>query len=470
MRFAAILCFVLIISLLSIVEVGLLMGLQNLSSLGEKFTPIPEEGNVLFTLLSVASILLTTIPTNKYARNAIIFICILTLFVSFITLVDLFTHYQWNLSNFIQRDSIAVNDTVTGRMANLGAICFILASIVLLLILYKKQRVSVYFSAILLCIAYMILLGYLYGVPFFLGDGNIPMPWSSSLLFFLLSIGFIFATGKDYAPISFFIGKSTRAVMMRNLIPIVIIIILVQNFVDIVYFKEQTRSFSFFSGLIDIIKMTVIGLVISIVSKRVGNSIDTIIGELTLYKSKVNQLSQAVENSPVTIVIADLAGNILYANNKFVEVTGYSKEEVIGHNPRILKSGHTSDAEYKLLWESITKGKSWKGEFHNKHKNGSFYWESATIYPIKNGQDEVVQFLAIKEDITEQKKVRTKLKNIAWQQSHEIRGPLTSIMGIIGVINLCNTTEEKMNLLDSLDEAAKKLDLAIRAIVDETHN
>ncbi|MDP1843441.1 MAG: PAS domain S-box protein, partial [Sediminibacterium sp.] len=185
-------------------------------------------------------------------------------------------------------------------------------------------------------------------------------------------------------------------------------------------------------GLIDIVKMTALGLFISIVSKRVGNNIDEIIGELTLYKSKVNQLSQAVENSPVTIVIADLAGNILYANNKFVEVTGYNKEEVIGQNPRILKSGHTSDAEYKLLWESITQGKSWKGEFQNKHKNGSFYWESAAIYPIKNGQDEVVQFLAIKEDITEQKKVNAKLKNIAWQQSHEIRGPLTSIMGIIG--------------------------------------
>ncbi|TXT34537.1 MAG: signal transduction protein, partial [Chitinophagaceae bacterium] len=417
-RFAAILCSVIIIALLSIVEIGLMIGLENLTSLGENISPMPEEAALLFFMLSVSSILLSTNPSNKYAQNAIIFICIFVILVSFITLIDIATNYHLNWSNFIKRDSFFVNGIVIGRMANLGAVCFILASITQLLILKNKQRVAVYFNTIVLCIAYLILIGYLYGVPFFLGDGNIPMPWSSSLLFFILSIGLIFAAGKDYAPISFFIGNSTRAVMMRNLIPVIIIITLVQNFIDVYYFHEQSRSGAFFSGLIDIVKMTVLGLVISIVSKRVGNGIDTIIGELTLYKSKVNQLSQAVENSPVTIIISDLAGNILYTNKKFVEVSGYSSEEVIGKNPRILKSGHTSDAEYKLLWESIAQGKSWKGEFHNKHKKGSFYWESAAIYPIKNGEDEVVQFLAIKEDITEQKKVNTKLKNIAWQQSH----------------------------------------------------
>ena len=469
-QLVAIVCSALIIALLGIVEIGLLIGLKNLSSLDENIPPMPEEAALLFTLLSIACILLSTIRTNKYAQNAILLICIFVMLVSIITLIDIATNYHLDWSNFIKRDTNSINGILIGRMANLGAICFILVSMALLLILKNKQQVAVYFSATVLCIAYLILIGYLYRVPFFLGDGSIPMPWSSSLVFFILSIALIFSAGKDYAPISFFIGNSTRAIMMRNLIPVVIIITLVQNFIDVYYFHEQSRSFAFFSGLIDIIKMVFIGLVISIVSKRVGNYIDGIINELTLNKSKVNQLSQAVENSPVTIVIADLAGNILYANNKFVEVTGYSKEEVIGHNPRILKSGYTSDAEYKLLWESITQGKSWKGEFHNKHKNGSFYWESAAIYPIKNGQDEVVQFLAIKEDITEQKKVSAKLKNIAWQQSHEIRGPLTSIMGIIGVINLSNSAEEKMSLLASLDEAAKKLDHAIRAIVYETHN
>ncbi|MDP1844560.1 MAG: hypothetical protein Q8K64_14185, partial [Sediminibacterium sp.] len=293
-RFAAILCSALIISLLGIVEIGLMIGLKNLSSLGEDFIPMPEEGALLFLMLSVACILLTTIPTNKYARNAILLICIFVMLVSIITLIDIATNYHLNWSNFIQRDSIAVNDTITGRIANLGAICFIIASTAMLLILKNKQRIAVYFSSIVLCIAYMILIGYLYRAPFFLGDGSIPMPWSSSLLFLLISTGLIFAGGKDYAPISFFIGNSTRAVMMRSLIPVVIIIILVQNIVDIFYLHDQTRSSAFLSGLIDIVKMTALGLFISIVSKRVGNNIDEIIGELTLYKSKVNQLSQAV--------------------------------------------------------------------------------------------------------------------------------------------------------------------------------
>lgn len=470
MRVVSITCAALGIALVCIVQFQLLLGLKDLSSFGKSFIPMAEETALLFILMSIASILFNTIPTNKIARNAILLICFFTSLLSFVTLIDIGTNYEWNLSDIIELESSVVNGIVTGRMSSITAICFIIASISQLLILKNIQQLAAYLSVIVICVSYIIIVGYAYGVPFFYSSGYIPMSWPTSISFFILSIGLLFTAGKDCSPISNFIGNSTRALMMRKLMPVVFIILLVQNVSHLVYVNNETVTSAFLSGLIDIIKMIVIGLVISIVSKRVGNTIDTIISELTLFKSKVNQLSQAVENSPVTIVITDLAGNIIYANNKFVEVTGYNKEEVIGHNPRILKSGHTSDEEYKELWESVTHGKSWKGEFQNKHKNGSFYWESAAIYPIKNSQDEVIQFLAIKEDITEQKKASAKLKNIAWQQSHEIRGPLTSIMGIIGVINLSNSAEEKMSLLASLDEAAKKLDLAIRSIVYETHN
>ena len=93
------------------------------------------------------------------------------------------------------------------------------------------------------------------------------------------------------------------------------------------------------------------------------------ISERKQNEEKIRQLSQAVEQSPVSIVITDTTGAIQYVNPKFVEITGYSREEAMGKNPRILKSGHTSGEEYKHLWEAITAGETWKGELHNKKKN-----------------------------------------------------------------------------------------------------
>ncbi|MBK8420870.1 MAG: PAS domain S-box protein [Anaerolineales bacterium] len=118
---------------------------------------------------------------------------------------------------------------------------------------------------------------------------------------------------------------------------------------------------------------------------------------------QLRKLSRAVEQSASTIVIADIKGNIEYANKKFTETTGYTIEEAIGNNPRILKSGHTSAEEYKILWQTILAGKEWRGEFHNKKKNGDLYWESATISPIFNEGGKITHFLAVKEDITARK-------------------------------------------------------------------
>ncbi len=193
------------------------------------------------------------------------------------------------------------------------------------------------------------------------------------------------------------------------------------------------------------------------------------ITEKKLAEEKLLQFSWAVEQNPATIVITNLDGSIEYANAKFFEITGYTVEEALGKNPRILKSGYTTGDEYKLLWETITHGKVWHGEFHNKKKNGEMYWESATIAPIRDSNGIIKHFLAIKEDITVRKTAEEKLRKIAWNQSHEIRGPLTSIMGIVETMKLKLTIEEKLSLLNNLDEAAKKLDLAIHNIVKETY-
>lgn len=123
----------------------------------------------------------------------------------------------------------------------------------------------------------------------------------------------------------------------------------------------------------------------------------------------IRKLSHVVEQSPCTIVITDRDGNIEYINPRFIQLTGYTSEEVIGKNPRILKSGETPPEEYKRLWDTITSGRAWHGEFHNRKKNGELYWESASISPISDSQGVITHFVAIKEDITEHKLAERRL-------------------------------------------------------------
>jgi len=154
-------------------------------------------------------------------------------------------------------------------------------------------------------------------------------------------------------------------------------------------------------------------------------------------------LGKAFEQSPVTIVITDKNGIIEYVNPKFYESTGYKIDEAKGKNPRILKSGFQSSEYYANLWDTIKSGKDWFGEFQNKRKNGEIYWESAVISPITNESGEIEYLLAVKEDITEKKKMiddlifarnkaeesdRLKSSFLA-NMSHEIRTPLNSIIG-----------------------------------------
>lgn len=117
----------------------------------------------------------------------------------------------------------------------------------------------------------------------------------------------------------------------------------------------------------------------------------------------LRKLSLAVEQSPVSVVITDLNASVEYVNKKFTDITGYSSDELIGRNPRVLKSGEHPRAFYIDLWDTLKSGKAWKGEFHNRKKDGDLFWELASISPITNDKGEITHYLGIKEDITERK-------------------------------------------------------------------
>jgi two-component system cell cycle sensor histidine kinase/response regulator CckA len=184
-----------------------------------------------------------------------------------------------------------------------------------------------------------------------------------------------------------------------------------------------------------------------------------------LAEDRIRKLSRAVEYSPVTVIITDAKGNIEYANPKFSQLTGYSIEETIGKRPRILMSDRTSPETHRKLWKTIASGNEWRGEFCDRKQNGEQYWVSASISPIKNDKNVITNFIVIKDDITERKKMEEallqseKLKSIGTITSgvaHEFNNILAVISGKIQLLEM--DYEDNKVLTDELRSIMKATD------------
>jgi len=193
------------------------------------------------------------------------------------------------------------------------------------------------------------------------------------------------------------------------------------------------------------------------------------------------KLFRAVEQSPTIVIITDLNANIEYVNPQFTKTTGYSLEEARGQNPRILQSGNTPQDTYITLWNALTAGKEWLGEFENRKKSGEVFWESANIFPLKDEKDNITQFIAMKEDITERKKMEQelisakekaeesdKLKSaFLANMSHEIRTPMNAIIGFSQLLDEPGINiEERTNYINLIQNSGTDLMTLIDDIID----
>jgi PAS domain S-box-containing protein len=179
-------------------------------------------------------------------------------------------------------------------------------------------------------------------------------------------------------------------------------------------------------------------------------------------EEEVRKLSQAVEQSSAIVLITDRDGRIEYANPEFTEVTGYTFEEVRGRNPRLLQSGETPREEYRRLWRALTEGGEWRGEFHNRRKDGSLYWESAVISALRDAEGTITHFLAVKEDVTERKRLEKEVDvrnrelahaqtlaamgRMATMLAHDLRNPLSSVKMTVQILGKQTESQEAREL------------------------
>ena len=208
------------------------------------------------------------------------------------------------------------------------------------------------------------------------------------------------------------------------------------------------------------------------------------ISERKKNEEKIRQFSLVVEQSPASIIITNPEGAIEYVNKKFTEITGYTVEETLGMNPRILKSGKMSNDIYKELWKTITAGKEWHGELINRKKDNTLYWELVSISPVQNEEGETTHYIAVKEDITKQKEMEVELRKAKQKaeesnklkseflanMSHEIRTPMNGIMGFASLLDddglspgsrknyvqiIQNSTRQLLHIIDEILEVSK---------------
>ncbi|MBA5761370.1 PAS domain S-box protein [Vibrio sp. 404] len=181
------------------------------------------------------------------------------------------------------------------------------------------------------------------------------------------------------------------------------------------------------------------------------------ITEQKMAQDQLQRLSHAVESSQNSVMITDLDGQIVYVNPVFCELTGYNREDVLGKTPRFLQSGETKQQDYDQLWQTIQKGEEWRGEFHNRKKSGELFWERARISPVKDIEGRSLYYVAVKQDISEEKRLAQEVDKQTRERihheklaavgkvvnmiAHDLRNPLSSIKMVLQLQSRSNPSE-----------------------------
>ncbi|MBN2639704.1 MAG: PAS domain S-box protein [Bacteroidales bacterium] len=213
-------------------------------------------------------------------------------------------------------------------------------------------------------------------------------------------------------------------------------------------------------------------------SAAIGTIFD--ITKLKEAQEELNKFSIIVEQSPLSVMITDMDANIEYVNQAFIENSGYTIEELIGSNPRMLASGETPKEIYTELWKNLTTGIPWKGEFLNKKKSGKKYIDFANIFPVFDENGKIIHYTSIRRDITKEKETELQLSverikveeanrlktAILTNMSHELRTPLNGILGFSTLISELEDLNEIREMVGYINESGQRLLRTLNLIID----
>jgi len=225
---------------------------------------------------------------------------------------------------------------------------------------------------------------------------------------------------------------------------------------------------------------------VKVQTRKLEDSNKALLENMNLIKKQQEDLSNFKEalDKSANVLITDISGTIVYVNDDFCKVSKFSREELLGENPRIVNSYYHNKEFFKNMWETILEGKTWKGDIKNKAKDGSYYWSKATISPLLGDNGEPEQFIAIHTDITNQKileeKLSEALKNVQESElqkeefssmmTHELNTPLVPIKGYCEMIKDTDTfgplNNDQLDFINKIDSNATLLERLISDLLD----
>lgn len=275
---------------------GWALGFNDAISLGKKFVPMAEETALLFLLTGISLVVVSKNTKNISWQGILLVFTAFIGIIALLTLIDAVTDYRWDISDILGAKHTLKAGIVTGKMSWLTALCFFFVSIALLLLPAKLKKYSVIFSSLVLFVAYIIVVGYSYGVPLLYGGKTIPMAWPTAIAFIFSSTGLLLAVGKETAPMSFFTGDSTRARLLRYILPMIFLITVVHDFIDAFTNESYNTANSITNSCIDIIVLIIVGIIVSMKSKSIGDSIDKNILERKQAEEALKESQEQLRN------------------------------------------------------------------------------------------------------------------------------------------------------------------------------
>lgn len=445
-------------------------------------------------IISGIALWLLNIDNLSVVKKIFLFACLImvTIFSS-LNLCEYLFDTNIGIDELFIKDDVPLVQTIyPGRMAPFAALNFLLFSIAFFTIFFKVKNYKIAQSVSLLLFVSSLfsVCEYIYGVQSFQSFlFNTLMAIHTSVGFVILSFGLLTSQGEK-GVITFFTNDSIGGIISRRLVPLVIFLLFFFGWLQLKGEKFGWYKSNFGEAVFSLIDITILVAIIlwnakNIMLEDAKRKIAE--NEKKEADARIKTLLLAIEQSPVTTVITDIKGSIVYVNPKFTETSGYSSEEVMDKNHRILKSGNKSKAEYKEIWNTLLSGKNWSGLFQNKKKNGELYWESTIISPVKNKKDLITHFLAVKEDITEkiiaeekrnadEKKLKEHAelltsKNVQLTDfcnivSHNLRGPIVNISMLVDFIENSRNEEERKEIIEKFKPVLNNLNENFNELVE----
>ena len=411
----AFVCAIITAFIGALVLAGWIFGQPDLSSLGKRFIPMADETAFLFLLFGIALALNLKGFSNRKWHYFIISLMIIIGIGALLTIIDFVIGNIWDLGNFLMRSHIIKVGIETGVMSFLTACCFILISIALFLLMRKANKISVIFSTLSLIIGYFVFSGYCYGVPFFYSGPVLPMSWSTGIVIIISSVGLLIASGKETFPLKYFMGDSTRARLLRNILPWILILMLIQDLFDGLTTQGLNDTNALTNSIIDISALIFSGFIISLVSRSLGMSIDR---NLTERRQAEEALSKSEKRlNDIMFSIADWVwevdenGVYTYISKKGFEYFGPAREDFIGKTPFDFMPPDEAKRVAALFVEIAKKKEPIKDlENWNIRKNGDRVCLLTNGVPVLDAAGNLKGYRGVDKDITERKQTEEKLR------------------------------------------------------------